>query len=143
MGKEIEDLKAEVEATAGNAAAFIENFAVISAQKEELEKQLSDTQVRFEQEQEAKNEAANEKKRVEVDVSAIKSDLDLLDGDLLKLQGEKETRDHQIRVCNDELAHQEEIIAKYTKEKKHLQEINGKNADEFGGIEDRYSHLNK
>merc|ERR1712142_623106 len=51
--------------------------------------------------------------------------------------------DHQIRVYSDEIAHQEEIIAKYTKEKKHLQEVNGKNADEFGGIEDRYSHLNK
>merc|ERR1712142_539064 len=71
------------------------------------------------------------------------ADLEVLDGDLHKLGSEKDTRDHQIRVYNDEIAHQEEIIAKYTKEKKHLQEINGKNADEFGGIEDRYSHLNK
>merc|ERR1712042_345256 len=140
---DIEDLKAEVEATAGNAASFVENFALISAQKDELEKQLGDTQLRFEQEQEAKNEMANNKKLVEMDVAAVKADLDALGGDLFKLEGEKDNRDHQIRVYNDEIAHQEEIIAKYTKEKKHLQEINGKNADEFGGIEDRYSHLNK
>merc|ERR1712142_342580 len=71
------------------------------------------------------------------------ADLEVLDGDLHKLGSEKDTRDHQIRVYNDEIAHQEEIIAKYSKEKKHLQEINAKNADEFGGVEDRYSHLNK
>merc|ERR1712142_1223843 len=140
---DIEDLKAEVEATAGNAASFVENFALISAQKDELEKQLGDTQVRWEQEREAYNEMANNKKLVEMDVAAVKADLDALGGDLFKLEGEKDNRDHQIRVYNDEIAHQEEIIAKYTKEKKHLQEINGKNADEFGGIEDRYSHLNK
>merc|ERR1719495_2333200 len=140
---DIEDLKVEVEATAGNAASFVENFALISAQKDELEKQLADTQVRYEQEQEAKNDMFNNKKLVEMDVAAVKADLDNLGGDLFKLEGEKDNRDHQIRVYMDEIAHQEEIIAKYTKEKKHLQELNGKNADEFGGIEDRFSHLNK
>merc|ERR1712008_426907 len=86
---------------------------------------------------------ANQKKLVEMDVSSVKGDLEVLDGDLHKLGAEKDTRDHQIRVYNDEIAHQEEIIAKYTKEKKHLQEINAKNADEFGGVEDRANHLNK
>merc|ERR1719315_203220 len=59
--KDIEDLKAEVEATAGNAASFIENFALITAQKEELEKQFADTEKRWEEEREAYNDMANQK----------------------------------------------------------------------------------
>merc|ERR1712042_77508 len=140
---DIENLKEEVEATAGNAASFIENFALIGAQKAELEKSLADTEMKFVAEQEAKNEMANQKKLVEMDVASVKGDLEVLDGDLHGLGIEKDTRDHQIRVYNDELAHQEGIIAKYSKEKKHLQELNAKNADEFGGVEDRASHLNK
>merc|ERR1712179_347855 len=141
--KDIEDLKAEVEATAGNAASFIENFALITAQKDELEKQLADTQLRWEQEREAYNDMANQKKLVEQDVAAIKGDYDNLGGDLFKLEGEKANREHQISVYNDELAHQEGIIAKYTKEKKHMQEVNAHNAGEIGGVEERYDHLMK
>merc|ERR1712128_152318 len=143
LKQDIVNLREEVEATAGNSAAFIENFALIGAQKAELEKSLADTEMKYVAEQEAKNDLANQKKLVEMDVSSVKGDLEVLDGDLHKLGAEKDTRDHQIRVYNDEIAHQEEIIAKYTKEKKHLQEINAKNADEFGGVEDRASHLNK
>merc|ERR1712121_992 len=140
---DIDDLKAEVEATAGNAAQFIENFALIAAQKEELEKQLADTEVRWEQEREAYNEQANQKKLVEQDVAALKADYDNLGGDLFKLEGEQANREHQIAVYNDEIHHQEGIIYKYTKEKKHMQEVNAHNAGEIGGIEERYDHLFK
>merc|ERR1719187_723359 len=141
--KEIADLKVEVEATAGNAAAFIENAAMIDAQKAQLEKQLLDCEKAFVLEQEAKNEQFNAKKLVELDVAAVKADLDNLGGDLAKLESEKDTRNHQIGVQNDELAHQETILAKYAKEKKHLQEVNAKNADEFSSVGDRASHLNQ
>merc|ERR1740137_502237 len=69
LKQEILDLKEEVEATAGNASSFIENFALIGAQKAELEKTLADTETRFVQEQEAKNELSNQKKLVEMELS--------------------------------------------------------------------------
>merc|ERR1712055_313213 len=78
--KEIEDLKEEVEATAGNAASFIENFALISAEKDELEKKLLNTENLYLAEQDAKNEMANQKKLVEMDVAAVKGDVDHLGG---------------------------------------------------------------
>ncbi|CAL4062729.1 unnamed protein product [Meganyctiphanes norvegica] len=140
---DIVSLKDEVEATAGNAASFIENFALISAQKDELEKELTNTAKLYEAEQEAKNEIINQKKVVEMDVLAVKGDLDVLAGDLAKLNSEKDNRDHQIRVYNDEIAHTEELLGKATKEKKLLQEINAKNSEEFGGVDERASHLNK
>ena len=39
--KDIDSLKEEVESTAGNVAVFIENQALIAAQKAELEQQLN------------------------------------------------------------------------------------------------------
>merc|ERR1711915_863602 len=138
---DIEKLKEEVEATAGNAATFIENFAMIGAQKEQLEKEFAETEKLYAEEQEAKNEMFNKKKLAEMDVAAVKADYDALGGDLFKLEQEKDNRNHQIRVYTDDLAHQEEILAKYAKEKKHMQEINGKHGDEFKNIEDRYDHL--
>merc|ERR1719402_1138120 len=89
------------------------------------------------------NEQANAKKLVEMDVAAVKADFDNLAGDLAKLESEKDTRNHQIGVQNDELAHQETILAKYAKEKKMLQEVNAKNAEEFSSVGDRASHLNQ
>merc|ERR1711962_907544 len=77
------------------------------------------------------------------DVGDVKSVLDDLEGNLQKLSSEKSNKDHAIRVLNDEMAHQEEIISKFTKEKKNLQELNAKNAEDFGGIEDRANHLNE
>merc|ERR1719402_2104196 len=141
--KEIEDLKVEVEATAGNAAAFIENAAAIEAQKAQLEKELAACEKAYIAEQDAKNEQANAKKLVEMDVAAVKADFDNLAGDLAKLESEKDTRNHQIGVQNDELAHQETILAKYAKEKKMLQEVNAKNAEEFSSVGDRAAHLNQ
>merc|ERR1711874_28383 len=117
--------------------------AQIAAQKAELECQVNETIGLYEQEQDSKNEVAQVKKRIEGDVMNIKRDLEDLDLQLQKLNQEKETKDHQIRVSNDEIAHQEEVLNKINREKKHLQEINAKNTDEFSGSEDRAGHLLK
>merc|ERR1711970_502488 len=140
--KDIEDLKAEVEATAGNSAKFIENFALIAAQKDEAEKAIKDTEKKWELEREAYNDQVNAKKLVEMDYDALKNDWDNMYGDYKKLQGEYANREHQIKVYQDELAHQEGIIYKYGQEKKHMAEVNAHNEGEIGGIEDRYNHLN-
>merc|ERR1711972_384700 len=97
---DIENLKVDVEQNAGHVAAFVENQALIAAQKAELEIQVNDTLALYEQEQEAKNDVAQIKKRTEGDVANIKRDLEDLEMQLQKLNQEKETKDHQIRVCN-------------------------------------------
>merc|ERR1712179_632371 len=120
-----------------------ENFAVIATQKDEVEKKLQDTCYLVDQEIEGKNDIANKIKDIDVTVHNAKHDLEELEDALLKLTREKETKDHNIRVINDEIAFQEEVLTEYTKDKKFLQEENAKNADEFGSVEDRASHLNK
>merc|ERR1711874_319933 len=101
--KEIDDLKVEVEQTAGHAAAFIENFALIASQKAELERQLQEMETQIGQETSHKNQLAMQKKLVEGDVGGVKAVLEDLEGSLQKLSNEKSNRDHQIRVLNEEM----------------------------------------
>jgi len=141
--KDIEDMKVEVEQTAGNAAAFIENQALIAAQKAELEKQFNEAAQRFEQEQSQKALLMQQKKRIEGDVGSQKRDLEDLEMNLQRINQEGDTKNHQIRVLHDEIAAQEEVINKINREKKSLQEINQRNADDFSGSEDKVGHLSK
>merc|ERR1712106_266972 len=143
MLKDIADLKVEVESTAGNAASFIENQALIAAQKAELEQQLNEASQRFDQEQSQKNLLVQMKKRIEGDVGGQKRDLEDLEMNLQRMGQECETKNHQIRVLNDEIAGQEDVINKINREKKSLQEINQKNGDDFTSSEDRVTHLSK
>merc|ERR1719339_795041 len=62
---------------------------------------------------------------------------------LQKLEAEKSTKDAQIRTINDEISHQDELINKINKEKKHLQECNQKTAEDLQSVEDKCNHLNK
>merc|ERR1712142_41375 len=106
---DIQSLKEELEATAGNAASFMDTFAVITAEKDLLEKKLQDTCYLVDQEIEGKNEIAVKIKDVDVNVANAKHDLEALEDVLLKLTREKETKDHNIRVINDVIAYQEEV----------------------------------
>merc|ERR1711962_229824 len=140
---DIESMKEEVEKTAGNAAAFIENQAVIAAQKLELEQQLNEASQRYDQEQSQRTLLIQMKKRIEGDVGSQKRELEDLEMSLQRLHQECDTKNHQIRVLNDEISGQEDVINKINREKKSLQEINQKNADDFTGSEDRVAHLSK
>lgn len=61
----------------------------------------------------------------------------------LQTETDKATKDHQIRNLNDEIAHQDELINKLNKEKKHMQEVNQKTAEDLQASEDKVNHLNK
>merc|ERR1712149_57293 len=52
-------------------------------------------------------------------------------------------RDHQIRNLSDEIAHQDELINKLTKEKKYLQENQSKSSDELNSAEEKMDSYNK
>merc|ERR1711913_155873 len=141
--KEAEDKAAFLENQHGQLIKEIDDLKVEVEQKAELERQLQEMETQIGQETSHKNQLAMQKKLVEGDVGGVKAVLEDLEGSLQKLSNEKSNRDHQIRVLNEEMGHQEELIAKYTKEKKQLQEANAKNAEDVGGVEDRANHLNK
>ena len=53
------------------------------------------------------------------------------------------TTGHTIRNMNDEIAHQDELINKLNKEKKHAMETQAKASDELTSAEEKMENLNK
>merc|ERR1719192_492206 len=60
-----------------------------------------------------------------------------------KAEDDKSTKDNQIRTLREEIAHQEELIAKLGKEKKGAGEGRQKTEEDIQAMEDRCNHLGK
>ncbi|KJH43074.1 myosin head [Dictyocaulus viviparus] len=55
----------------------------------------------------------------------------------------KKARDHNIRSLQDEMANQDEAVARLNKEKKHQEEVNRKLMEDLQAEEDRVNHMEK
>ncbi|CAG9798367.1 unnamed protein product [Chironomus riparius] len=122
---------------------YQEKCAKLTAQKNDLDNQLRDTQERLAQEEDARNQLFQSKKKCEQEIGGFKKDLEDLELTIQKSEQDKATKDHQIRNLNDEIAHQDELINKLNKEKKMQGETNQKTAEELQAAEDKVNHLNK
>ncbi|XP_047492663.1 myosin heavy chain, muscle-like isoform X3 [Penaeus chinensis] len=141
--EEKNNLMVALESTKGNVSEYLDKQAKLQSQKADLEAQLNETTERLQQEEEARNQLFQGKKKIEQEISGLKKDIEDLELTVQKAEQDKATKDHQIRNLNDEIAHQDELINKINKEKKHLQECNQKTAEDLQGIEDKCNHLNK
>lgn len=92
---------------------------------------MQDTQDRLQQEEDARNQLFQQKKKLEQEVSGLKKDIEDLELSVQKSDQDKATKDHQIRNLNDEIAHQDELINKLNKEKKMSGETTQKTAEEL------------
>ena len=104
---------------------------------------VQDINDRFKEEEDARNNLFQNKKKLEQEVAGLKKDIEDLELNLQKSEQDKATKDHQIRNLNDEIAHQDELINKLNKEKKNQGEVNQKTAEELQAAEDKVNHLNK
>ncbi|XP_063611343.1 myosin heavy chain, muscle-like [Penaeus indicus] len=141
--QERNDLLSAVESSKGGMSDYLDKQAKLQAQKSELEAQLNETLERLQSEEEARNQLDNGRKKCEQEVGNLKKDLEDLELSIQKGEQDKLTKDQQIHNLKDEVAHQEELITKVNKEKKHLQECNQKTAEDLQAIEDKCNHLNK
>merc|ERR1712130_947877 len=66
-----------------------------------------------------------------------------LENECEKCEEDKSTKDNQIHTLREEIAHQEELIVKLTKEKKGAGEGRQKNEEDIQAMEDRCNHLSK
>ena len=71
-----------------------------------------------------------DKRKLEGDLSSFRKDIDDMEMAIQKAEQEKTNKDHTIRNMNDLIAHQDEVINKLTKEKKHMIETQAKQSPE-------------
>merc|ERR1712088_1136344 len=115
----------------------------IEAQKNDLQKQMDETQarIRAEEDQIASLEAQSAK--VKADADKLAGDVKTLESTLEATEEDKMTKDNQIRTLKEEIAHQEDMIAKLQKEKRGVAEARQKTEEDIQSMEDKCNHLNK
>merc|ERR1719471_1341406 len=140
--EEIKALMKQLESEQGNLSQYTEKQALMSAQKANMEVELTNAGKRLAQMEVARQEETAVKKALEADNMVIKKDIEDLELAIQKLEQEKTNRDHIMRSLNDEIANQDEVINKLNKEKKHAGESSAKSAEDLQSAEDKVSHLN-
>merc|ERR1712038_1580485 len=78
-----------------------------------------------------------------MDANRLRDEIKTLESTCEKCEEDKSTKDNQIHTLKEEIAHQEELIAKLTKEKKGAGEGRQKNEEDIQAMEDRCNHLSK
>merc|ERR1712098_748369 len=71
----------------------------------------------------------------------VKKDIEDVELAILKVEQEKAHGDHTIKVLQDEIAEQDEVINKLNKEKKHIAETQAKSNDDMVSVGEKVDHL--
>merc|ERR1712117_51104 len=115
----------------------------IEAMKNDVEKQLNDTNKRVAAEEEQKALISQQCDKVKADAGRLKGEVKELEGKLEATEEDKATKDSQIRTLKEEIAHQEELIAKLHKEKRSIGDSRQKTEEDIQAMEDKCNYLNK
>lgn len=84
----------------------------------------------MEQEEEARHQLQQAKKKMDQEIANMKKELEEINSAYQKTEADKVAKEAQIKNLNEEIAHQEELIAKLNKEKKAAQENAQKSSED-------------
>merc|ERR1719347_109662 len=144
----MDGLKAEIEAMGkqlseeqGSISVYTDRQAKASALKAQTESELSQQQAVLSQEESSRVELAAEVKAHSGSIGVVKKEIEDIELAIAKVELEKGNRDHTIKVLQDEIAEQDEVINKLNKEKKHIAENQAKSNDDMISANEKVDHL--
>merc|ERR1712184_190974 len=115
----------------------------IEAMKNDVHKQLTDTEARIKGEEDQKAAINSQSDKVMADADKLRGDIKTLEATLETTEEDKMTKDSQIRTLREEIAHQEELVSKLQKEKRSITDGKQKTEEDIQSMEDKCNHLNK
>merc|ERR1719150_1875432 len=99
----------------------------IEAMKNDLQKQLDETNNRIKGEEDQIAALEGQAGKVRQEADKLKGEIKTLESTMEACEEDKMTKDNQIRTLKEEIAHQEELIGKLQKEKRGVGESRQKN----------------
>merc|ERR1719348_2340383 len=103
--------------------------------------ELASQQAILSKEENSRVELAAEVKAHSGSVGVVKKEIEDIELAIAKVELEKGNRDHTIKVLQDEIAEQDEVINKLNKEKKHIAETQAKSNDDMVSVNEKVEHL--
>merc|ERR1719268_635669 len=141
LESQLGDLKDEIAAMSkqlseeqGNISVYTDRQAKALEIKNETEIELAAAQKVLAAEEASRVELAAQVKAHSGSIGAVKKDIE-------DVEQEKANRDHTIKVLQDEVAEQDEVINKLNKEKKHLSATQAKSSEDLAAAEEKVAHL--
>merc|ERR1712038_779261 len=111
--------------------------------KNDVQKQLDETNNRIKGEEDQIASINQQAQKVQQDAAKLTGDVKVAEATLEGAEEDKMTKDSQIRTLKEEIAHQEELIAKLQKEKRSIGDTRQKTEEDIQAMEDKCNHLNK
>merc|ERR1712241_320079 len=115
----------------------------IEAMKNDVQKQLDETNARIKGEEDQKASINSQASKVKADADKLRGQIKSLESQMEAVEEDKMTKDSQIRTLKEEISHQEELISKLTKDKRSIGDSRQKTEEDIQGMEDKSNHLNK
>merc|ERR1719500_2272495 len=125
----------------GNISVYTDRQAKAIAIKGETEIELAAQQKVLADEEASRVDLAAEVKSHAGSIGAVKKDMEDIELAILKVEQDKGNRDHTIKVLQDEVGEQDEVINKLNKEKKHLSATQAKSSEDLIAAEEKVAHL--
>merc|ERR1719486_1263332 len=144
----MDGLKAEIEAMGkqlaeeqGNISVYTDRQTKATATKVQAEGELKEAQAVLSSEENSRIALAAEVKAHSGSVGVVKKEIEDIELAISKVELEKGNRDHTIKVLQDDIAEQDEVINKLNKEKKHIAENQAKSNDDMISVNEKVDHL--
>merc|ERR1712061_408502 len=115
--------------------------AKATATKAQAESELKAAQAVLSDEESSRVALAAEVKAHSGSIGVVKKEIEDIELAIAKVELEKGNRDHTIKVLQDEIAEQDEVINKLNKEKKHIAENQAKSNDDMISANEKVDHL--
>merc|ERR1712032_889231 len=138
---EIGAMSKQLEEEQGNISVYTDRQTKATATKVQAEAELKDAQAVLSSEESSRIALAGEVKTHSGSVGVVKKEIEDIELAIAKVELEKGNRDHTIKVLQDEIADQDEVINKLNKEKKHIAETQAKSNDDMVSVGEKVEHL--
>merc|ERR1719400_494351 len=109
----------------------------IEAMKNDVQKQLDETNARIKGEEDQIASIGQQASKVQQDAARLHGEVKVFEANLESCEEDKSTKDSQIRTLKEEIAHQEELIAKLQKEKRSIGDSRQKTEEDIQAMEDK------
>merc|ERR1712242_612690 len=109
----------------------------IEAMKNDVEKQLNETNARIKGEEDQKASINSQASKVKADADKLRGQIKSLESQMEAVEEDKMTKDSQIRTLKEEISHQEELISKLTKDKRSIGDSRQQTEENIQSMEDK------
>merc|ERR1712018_909952 len=115
----------------------------LEGQKNQLQKQVDELDNRIRAEEDQKAALLGQSTKAKAEAERMKAEIKDLDIVFENCEEDKLSKETQIQTLKEELAHQEDMIAKLNREKRGVGDTKQKVEENIQATEDKCNHLNK